>query len=69
MEAKWSSRPSQEKSNQQFISGEEGQVEARSKPGGEGQAAAELGGVGKLEASYYQQQATEAVHSTTIAWL
>jgi hypothetical protein len=31
--------------------------------------AAEPGGVGKPEASYYQQQATEAVHITTIAQL
>jgi hypothetical protein len=31
--------------------------------------AAEPGGVGKPEASYHQQQTTEAVHSTTIAQL
>jgi hypothetical protein len=69
MEAKWSSRPSQEMRNQQIISGGEGQAEARSKPGGEGQAAAKPGGVDQLEASQHQQPATAAVHSTTIAQL
>jgi hypothetical protein len=48
-------------------------VKHKTKPGassgGEGQAAAKPGEVGKSEASHHQQQATEAVHSPTIAQL
>jgi hypothetical protein len=57
MEANWSSRPSQEEKNQEQVQ------EVKDK------LAAELGGVGKPEGSYHQQQATEAVHNTTIAQL
>jgi hypothetical protein len=45
-----------EKRNQQIISGGEGQAEARSKPGGEEQAADKPGEVDQLEASQHQQQ-------------